>query len=94
MNALTREDFAAMTGAAYVPLCEASDASSQIASHYAEARHECIVPAGYDTYVFPVCRKVAWSILNNQRGACCPRCGATMPQRDFVALAGQVEVRP
>ena len=95
MSALTREDFAAMTGAPYVPLCESTHLCHRLSSHYAEAHHACIVPKGRGSWIFPVCREVVWSILGNTgRTALCPLCGNAIPQKDFVTLAGRIDTRP
>jgi hypothetical protein len=95
VNALTREDFAAMTGAAYVPLCESAHNCHRLSSHYVETRHQCFLAEDEDRLVYPVCREVVWSILGNTgRTALCPLCGNAIPQKDFVTLAAQVDTRP
>ena len=93
MSALTREDFAAMTGAAYVPLCESMHRCGRISSHYAEARHHCLIPRGQTSHVFPVCYEVALTILNGS-SAVCPVCGREVAQADYVTLAGRVDLQP
>lgn len=90
---LTREDFAAMTGAAYVPLCESMHRCGRIASHYAEARHHCLIPRGQRSHVYPICYEAALGILNGV-AAICPVCGQVAKQCDYVQIAGKVDTQP